>query len=159
VSDAKVPLPGAVYTSPLTRCLETTDAIFREVFRENAAAFRPNINEALRGRLTYHAFNRRSNRSWIANNFPDYVSLPSFSEEDNLWTADGWEADGALEERSQQVLEDIFSDDCNPFVALTTHSYLISAILALVGMKPFLVREATSIAVLVRRVRLDQGQV
>jgi broad specificity phosphatase PhoE len=154
VSEAKVPLPGTIYTSPLTRCLETTDAMFREVFRENATEFRPNINETLRGRVSYHTFNRRSNRSQISSNFPDF-NLPSLSEEDSLWTPGGGEAAGALEEMVQKALEDIFSHDSSQFVALTTHSYLILALLAVLGMKVFRVREGSSIAILVKGVKLE----
>jgi broad specificity phosphatase PhoE len=159
VGDAKVPLPGSIYTSPMTRCLETTEAMYREIFSENCAEFRPIINELLRGRVTYHTFNRRSSRSWIVSQFPDYINQSSFSEEDSLWTTDAGETAEELAARSQRALEEIFSNDPNQFVALTTHSYIISAILAVLGMKEFRVREGSSVAILVKGERLDGNAV
>jgi hypothetical protein len=39
--------------------------------------------------------------------------------------------------RKQEVLDDNLGVDNNHFVALTTHSYTVSTILAVLGMQPF----------------------
>ena len=158
VTDEMVPLPGAIYTSPLTRCLETTQFVFRDVLVQNGAHFQPIVKELLRERLTDHTCDRRSNRSWIAKNFPDYIIEPGLSEEDRLWTGGQWETAEAHAARKQQALEDIFNNDSNHFVALTTHSYAISALLSALGMQGFRVREGSSIAILVKAERIDGDQ-
>lgn len=154
ISREKIPLPESIYTSPLTRCLETTDAVFRDVFRREGAKFQPVIKELLRERLTDHTCDRRSNRSVITANFPDYTLPPGFPEEDTLWRSNRFETPEEHTARKQQALEDIFDHDKNQFISLTTHSYAISAILEVLGMKGFRVREGSSIAILVKAEKL-----
>jgi broad specificity phosphatase PhoE len=150
VADDKVPLPGAIYTSPLSRCLETTKLVFQNVFVQNGAHFQPVIKELLRERLTDHTCDRRSSRTSMTESFPDYAFEADFSEEDRLWTGGKWETEEEHTARKQQALEDIFSNDSNHFVALTTHSYAISAILTVLGMQGFRVREGSCIVILVK---------
>jgi broad specificity phosphatase PhoE len=158
VADQRVPLPGAIYTSPLTRCLETTKFVFQDVFEQNEADFQPIIKERLRERLTDHTCDRRSSRLWIAKNFPDYIIELGFSEENRLWTGGEWETAEEHAARKQQALEDIFSNDSNHFVALTTHSYAISAILTVLGMEGFRMREGSSFAILVKVERIENNR-
>ena len=47
-----MPLPGTVYTSPLTRCLETTNLIYSDAYQQNGLHFQPVVKEKLRERLT-----------------------------------------------------------------------------------------------------------
>lgn len=156
ISDEKVPLPETIYTSPLARCLETTNAVFRKVYGEKGLPFHPVIHELLRERLTDHTCDRRRSRSWITTNFPDFIIDPSFSEEDELWNGERWETADEHAARKQQALENIFSNDNSHFIALTTHSYAISAILTVLGMKSFRVQEGSSIAILVRAVKIPR---
>jgi len=151
-----VPLPGTIYTSPLARCLETTRLIFAKVFEQQKQQFRPIIKESLRELLTDHTCDRRSTRSWIEEHYPDYVIEPGFSEEDKLWTGGRWETFEEHTARKQQVLEEIFSTDENTFVALTVHSYAMSAILRAVGWSEFRVQEGSSVALFVRAEKVDQ---
>ncbi|KAN0066845.1 putative phosphoglycerate mutase [Elaphomyces granulatus] len=155
VSNEMIPLPGTIYTSPLARCLETTRLVFTKIFEEQRAQFRPIVKEFLRELLTDHTCDRRSTRSWIEENYPNYVIEPGFSEEDTLWTGGRWETMDEHTTRKQRVLEEIFSTDENAFVGLTVHSYAISAILRAVGLTEFRVREGSSIALLVRAEKLN----
>jgi broad specificity phosphatase PhoE len=142
-----IPLPGTIYTSPLARCLETTRLVYTQVFEEQRAQFRPIVKEFLRELLTDHTCDRRSTRSWIEENYPNYVIEPGFSEEDRLWTSGRSETMDEHTARKQRVLEEIFSTDENAFVGLTVHSYYaISAILRAAGLAEFRVREGSSIA-------------
>jgi broad specificity phosphatase PhoE len=154
VTEAQAPLPGTVYTSPLTRTLETTKYVFEPVFKQNGVPFQPIVKELLRERLTDHTCDRRSNRSWIAEHFPEYFIESGLTEEDKLWSSKRWETDDAHVARKQTFLEDIFTNDGNHFVALSTHSYAISAILTVLGLRHFRVREGCSIAVFVKGERL-----
>ena len=128
--------------------------LFRSVVEEQGVQFRPIVKELLRERLTNHTCDRRSSRSWIEEHFPNYIIEPGFSEEDRLWTGDRWESTEEHMARKHRVLEDIFATDENAFVALTVHSYAISAILRVIGMTEFRVREGSSIAFLVKAERI-----
>ncbi|KAK9441675.1 hypothetical protein VB005_06317 [Metarhizium brunneum] len=152
-----MPLPGSIYTSPLARCLETTRLVFAKVFQEQGAKFQPMVKELLRERLTDHTCDRRSSRSWIETNYTDYFVEPGFSEEDKLWTGGHWETMDEHAARKQQVLEEIFTTDEHLFVALTTHSYAISAILRTVGLFEFRVREGSTIALFVKAEKIGSS--
>lgn len=157
VAEDRLPLPKTIYTSPLTRCLETTRLVFANVVSEQGWQFHPVVKEFLRERLTNHTCDRRSSLSWIKKHYPDYVIEPEFSEEDKLWSSSKWETVEEHVARKQQLLEDIFETEESSFVALTTHSYAISAILRAVGMEEFRVREGSSIALLVKAERLGDS--
>lgn len=150
-----LPLPGTVYTSPLARCLETTRLAFGPVFEEQGAPFRPVVKELLRETVIDHTCDRRSPRSWIEANYPSYAIEPGFSEEDVRWGSRRWETFEGHVARKQTVLEEIFATDENEVVALTVHSGATSAILSVVGSPEFLLREGTSIALLVRADRVE----
>ncbi|KAH6842055.1 phosphoglycerate mutase [Alternaria alternata] len=157
VSNEGIPLPGTLYTSPLARCLNTTRLAFARTFEEQGVQFRPIVKESLRELITDHTCDRRSTRSWIEENYPDYLIEPNFSEKDSLWTGGHWETRDEHTARKQAVLEDIFSTDENAFIGLTVHSYAISAILRAVGLPEFRVREGSSIALLVKGEKIDRN--
>jgi len=150
VAEGMMPLPGTVYTSPLRRCLKTTRLVLSGAFQQTGTPLEPRVKELLRERLTDHTCDRRSTRTWIAENYPDYDIEPSLTEKDELWRGDRWETDEEHVARKQQVLEDIFSTDKNAFLSLTIHSYALAAILAVVGAPAFRVREGTTVALLVK---------
>lgn len=156
VLNESIPIPGIIYTSPLARCLETTRLVFANAVAERKAPFHPMVKELLRERLTDHTCDRRSSKTWIEEHYPDYTIEPGFSETDTLWNSDRWETTEEHASRKQQLLEDIFETDTNTFIALTTHSYAISAILSTIGMQPFRVREGSSIALLVRAEKVSE---
>lgn len=150
----RIPIPETIYTSPLARCLETTRLVFANAVAETGTSFHPVVKEFLRERLTDHTCDRRNSMSWIRKHYPDYIIEPNFSERDTLWNSSRWETAEEHASRKHQLLDDIFETDTNEFIALTTHSYAISAILSTVGMKPFRVREGSSIALLVKAERV-----
>ncbi|KAK7946149.1 uncharacterized protein PG986_010470 [Apiospora aurea] len=151
-----MPIPGTIYTSPMVRCLETTELIYSDVLRENGRNIQPVIKENLRERLTNHTCDRRRTRSSIEKNFPKFYFEPGFKEEDTLWRArstDGSttaETDDEHTARKQRLLEDIFDTDNSHFISLTTHSYAISGILASVGSPPLRVKEGSMLAMLIK---------
>ncbi|KAK8103146.1 hypothetical protein PG984_016292 [Apiospora sp. TS-2023a] len=151
-----MPIPGTIYTSPMVRCLETTELIYGDVLRENGRNIQPVVKENLRERLTNHTCDRRKTRSSIEKNFPKFYFEPGFKEEDVLWRArrsDGMvtaETDDEHTARKQRLLEDIFDTDNSHFISLTTHSYAISGILASVGSPPLRVKEGSMLAMLIK---------
>lgn len=154
VAEDKIPLPETIYSSPLARCLETTRLVFANVVSVQGVQFHPIVKELLRERLTNHTCDRRSSLGWIKEHYPDYLTESEFSKEDRLWSSNRWETTEEHVARKQQLLEDIFRTDQSSFVALTTHSYAISAILSAVGMEEFRVCEGSTIALLVKAERL-----
>jgi broad specificity phosphatase PhoE len=157
VSSDMIPFPGTIYTSPLARTLETTRLAFANVTATHGPPFQPIIKELLRERLTNHTCDRRSSLSWIKEHYPDYIVEPGFSEDDVLWSSSREETEEEHVARKQRLLEDMFENDGNEFVALTTHSYAISAILGAMNMAAFRVREGSSVALLVRAERIKGG--
>lgn len=160
VGEQKVPVPGTLYTSPLTRCLQTTRLVFGGVVGDGARSTfddlsRPIIKENLRERMTDHTCDRRSLRTWIADSYPDYLIEAGFAERDELWRADRWEPFEEHVARKQAVLEDIFATDENHVVSLTVHTMAIVAILDAVGAPHFRVREGTTVPLVVKATRID----
>ncbi|KAL2883446.1 putative phosphoglycerate mutase pmu1 [Colletotrichum sp. CLE4] len=152
-----VPFPESFYTSPLRRCLETSNLAFGPLVEaKGGREFRPLIKEGLRERMTDHTCDKRSPRRWIEGAYPRYRFEPGFTEEDRLWRADRFETTEEHVARKQAVLEEIFATDPAMFVSLTVHSYAISAVLRVGGQEEFRVREGSSIALLVRGDRVGE---
>ncbi|OTA67991.1 phosphoglycerate mutase-like protein [Hypoxylon sp. EC38] len=154
--DDALPLPKTIYTSPLARCLETTKHVYSPAMAKYGRNFQPIIKEDLRERLTTHTCDRRSSRSWIELNYPGYVIEEGFPELDTRWDADTPET---LEQhiiRTQRLLDDIFTNDTSPIISLTTHSYTITSILAVVGYPKFLVNEGTIVPLFVKAEKVAQ---
>ncbi|SPO02944.1 related to phosphoglycerate mutase [Cephalotrichum gorgonifer] len=151
------PIPERLYTSPLTRCLETTDHIWRPIFAARALPFSPIIKENLREQITDHTCDRRSPLARIRELFPAYTVEDGFTEEDGLWRADVWEPLGDHCVRKQRVLEDIFAreEGAADFLSLSIHSFAIAVILHVCGAEMFRVSEGTSIGILVRAEKVD----
>ncbi|KAI6088549.1 phosphoglycerate mutase-like protein [Hypoxylon rubiginosum] len=145
-----LPLPETVYTSPLARCLETTKLVYTKVLAEHGRRLQPVVKERLRERITNHTCDKRSRRSWIENNYPDFIIEDGFSEFDESWNANASESLEQHIARMQQLFDDIFTHDTSPVISLTAHSYTITAILAVVGYPEFLVTEGTIVPLLVR---------
>jgi broad specificity phosphatase PhoE len=153
ITHNKVPLPKAIYTSPLTRCLQTTKGVFGLVFAVNRKEFKPVVKELLRERLTDHTCDRRSDKSLITQNFPEYIVSSEMTENDSLWRSDESETEEDHRIRIQKLFEDIFTNDDNECLALVTHSYTISAIIEVLRMRKFRMKEGSCFSILVKAER------
>jgi len=151
-----IPLPETLYTSPLARCLETTKLVYSEVMAVHGRTPQPIVKELLR-ELTDHTCDKRSPRSWIVQNYPDYVLDQNFEETDPLWRADHTEPNEKHVARKQRLLEDIFEANDASFISLTTHSYAISAILEAIGAPHFRVSAGAMVPLFVKAVKVVQG--
>ena len=56
----------------------------------------------------------------------------------------------STDKRTKKLLEDIFSNDSNTFISLTSHSGAISSILRVIGHQKFQLATGSVIPVLVR---------
>ncbi|KAK8023631.1 hypothetical protein PG993_011697 [Apiospora rasikravindrae] len=142
VAEDEFPLPGAIYTSPLRRCLETTKKVYGPVFAANPKKhkFQPIIMENLREKGNGDACNYRSTTKYILDKYPNYMPEPDFTESDEYEyqiqraeNGEPTESDEELEERMRKVLKDIFDDDKTSVVSLTTHSFSIGALTKVLG--------------------------
>ncbi|KAI8959028.1 phosphoglycerate mutase-like protein [Daldinia sp. FL1419] len=145
-----LPLPGTIYTSPLARCLDTTKLVYTPIMDMRGRRLEPIVKEKLRERITDHTCDRRSSRSWIKQNYPNYIIEEGFSELDTSWKADSAESLEQHIDRIQQLLDDIFAHDTSPIISLTTHSYTITALLAVIGYPKFMVNEGTIVALFIK---------
>lgn len=144
------PVPQTLYTSPLARCLQTSNYVFSELMEKNGKEFRPTIKEKLRERYTLHTCDMRRSATWIRENYPGYPIEGGFEEEDPFASYTREETVEEHTARKHAVLEEIFSADDSEFISLTIHAYAIHSVLLACHAEPFNVREGSSIALLVR---------
>ncbi|GAB7355632.1 hypothetical protein MBLNU459_g6353t1 [Dothideomycetes sp. NU459] len=150
---SKIPAPQRYYASPLHRCLATAFHTFNGLQLPEHEPFIPTVKELLRERIGEHTCDRRSNLTYIRAEFPAYTIEDGFSEDDQLWWADGRETDAAHVLRSRDLLEDVFSRDDSAFISFTSHSGSIAALLDAVGHREFGLPTGGVIPVLVKAVR------
>ncbi|KAG6005763.1 hypothetical protein E4U21_007714 [Claviceps maximensis] len=115
-------LPQTIYTSPLARCLQTTDHVFSGLMKANHASFQPIVKEHLRERFLLHTCDFRRPRSWIEKKTPSYIVEDNVTERDGFSGQTRGETPEEHYARKQQALEEIFSTEDNVFISLTIHS-------------------------------------
>lgn len=129
-----MPIPMRHYTSPLTRCLETTRLAFYGLeTAKSREKHKTVIKEGLRERIGVHTCDRRQTRSWIHEAYPDYEIEAGFTENDELWEPDNRESSNEHIPRIRKLLKDIFEDDSENAVSLSAHSGAIRALYAATG--------------------------
>lgn len=154
IDEAGAPLPQTIYTSPLARCLQTSLHAFKPVMETHGAAFSPIVKEDLRERDTLHTCDKRRPRSWIEANWAGYRIEERLAEDDPFADRQTPESDAEHIARKQRAFEEIFDGDAGEFLELTIHSQAMWTVLLMLGEDIFRVREATSIALLVRGERV-----
>ncbi|EPS38024.1 hypothetical protein H072_8261 [Dactylellina haptotyla CBS 200.50] len=133
----KITPPDAYYVSPLARCLETANVTYSGLPLKSRHPFIPTVKEWLREGISIHTCDRRSSKSWIAANYPDYVIEPTFSETDAQWNGITSETSSAQAYRMKVVLSDIFDNDHSTIISITTHSGAARSLLSVLGHIPF----------------------
>jgi broad specificity phosphatase PhoE len=152
-----VPSPQSIYSSPLRRCLRTTELAFAPVI-DAEPGVTPIIKEKLRERLNTHTCNQRSSRAWIATTFPRFEFEHGFAEADQLWSPDRREIHEEHTQRSKELLDDIFTHDDNQIVALVAHSVAIKALFAATGWQKVPVAAGSVYPLLVCRSRVKKEE-
>jgi broad specificity phosphatase PhoE len=128
----EVPVPDAIYSSPLRRCLRTTEIAYKNVLERRKGV----VKEKLRERLGVHTCDKRSARSYIATVHPSFEIEEGFTEEDELWKEDVRESLDEHVVRATQLLGDIFErGDSGVIVSLTAHSGALMALFGATGWK------------------------
>ncbi|CAO2657228.1 Nn.00g033540.m01.CDS01 [Neocucurbitaria sp. VM-36] len=129
IKDQKITPPETYYTSPLYRCLDTAKLTFSGLDLPHKSPFVPTIKEFLREGISAHTCDRRSNKTYIHNNFPSFNFEKGFAEADPYWTELHAEPRANQDARSKAVLDDIFSNDDSTYVSITSHSGEIASLL------------------------------
>lgn len=147
-----MPIPRRHYTSPLARCLETTRLAFSDA--KGAEGVKAIIKENLRERMGVHTCDKRRSRTWIQDNYPSYQIENGFAEGDELWKSDVRESleDHVL--RINEVLQDIFENDEEVVISLTSHSGAVRALYAAIGHREVWVGPGAMVPVLIKALPL-----
>lgn len=124
-----IPPPQSYYTSPLYRCLQTSNITFSTLPLPKSRPFKPLVKELLREGISGHTCDRRSNRTFIHESFPSYKIEKGFAENDPFWKALEGEVSTDQDIRSKKVLDDIFGSDDHTWLSITSHSGEIASIL------------------------------
>ncbi|KAF5376673.1 hypothetical protein D9615_007906 [Tricholomella constricta] len=132
----EIPLPGKLYSSPLTRAARTCELTFNGLLSDQNR--RPIIVENCREENGVHTCDKRRTRSYIQNTFPRFHIEPGFTEEDLLWDPDVRENKPHIAERAKRVLDHIFTHDKETFISVTAHGGIINGFLVSAG-RPFYV--------------------
>lgn len=148
-----MPPPQSIYSSPLRRCLRTTSLAFEHLPLE-ADSKKPSIKENLRERNGVHCCDKRSSKTWIASAYPSFQIEADFTEKDELWTSDRRETLEEHVERTNLLLDDIFDNDNNEFIALVAHSGTSMALFAATGWKKIPVKAGSAYPLFVCRERV-----
>lgn len=129
ISEEKVTPPETYYSSPLYRCLDTAKITFGNLTLPKQSQFKPVVKEYLREGITTDTCNRRSNKTYLAKNFPGFKFEKNFPEIDPLWKALLNEPSADQDIRSKALLDDVFSSDDSTYISFTSHSGEITSLL------------------------------
>ncbi|PIA89057.1 hypothetical protein CB0940_07286 [Cercospora beticola] len=143
----KVPLPQTIYSSPLIRALQTTSLAFQDI---PELKFKPIIKESLREITGVHTCDKRSSKSSIEAEFPEYQVESEMTEEDTRWKVDRRETLTERVEVINDFLAKVFSEDPSTFVSLTTHSGAIRALYQAIGHPDVWVAAGAVVPIVIR---------
>lgn len=96
----------------------------------------------------------RSNKTYIQNLLPAFKFEEGFTEEDELWKGYEGETSEAQRKRTKFVLDDIFSNDDNTWISITSHSGQISSNLKVLNHIAFSLSTGQAIPALIKAVNL-----
>lgn len=150
-----MPAPQSYYVSPMYRCLQTAHLTYSNLKLPEDRPFAPTIKELVREVLGEHTCDRRSTKSYIHTHYPSWRIEPQFTENDELWQANHRETFEEHDLRTRTFLEDLFSNDENVYLSLTSHSGAIASHLRVLGHREFKLPTGGMIPVLVKAMRVD----
>ncbi|EPQ54915.1 phosphoglycerate mutase-like protein [Gloeophyllum trabeum ATCC 11539] len=143
--EAGFPIPDTLYSSPMTRALQTLVGTFGD---ERDTLILENIRE----HYGEHTCDKRRPLSYIRHAFPKFRVETGFSEEDALWTEER-EAEAHVAERARMVLDTIFDQDDRWLVSITSHSGWINGLLSAIGRERYKLPTGGVLPVVVKQIR------
>jgi broad specificity phosphatase PhoE len=154
ISKREMPAPQSYYVSPMYRCLQTASLTYSELKLPEDRPFAPVIKELVREVLGEHTCDRRSTKTYIHNAYPEWSIEPGFTENDELWKADHRETFEEHDVRTRKFLNDLFANDRNVYISLTSHSGAIASHLRVLGHREFKLPTGGMIPVMVKATRV-----
>ncbi|KAJ6782125.1 hypothetical protein PWT90_06666 [Aphanocladium album] len=153
-----MPYFESYYSSPLTRCIQTAQGTFANLTLPAARPFAPVIKELFRESMTIHTCDHRSNKTYIQSIAPQFSFEAGFTEHDELWRG-GQQSEGETAEgqksRNKVVLDDVFAQDTNTWISITSHSGEIASLLSVLNHRKFGLQTGQIIPVLVKAEIVD----
>ncbi|OTB01911.1 hypothetical protein M426DRAFT_63203 [Hypoxylon sp. CI-4A] len=148
--DEKIPAPQSYYSSPLIRSATTTNLTFNGLDLPADRPFAPTVKEFLREGISMRTCDERSNKTYIQSLLPTFRFEEGFVENDELWKGYEGETSEAQLKRTKAVLDDIFTNDENTWISITSHSGQISANLEVLNHIKFSLSTGQAIPVLIK---------
>ncbi|KAG2143629.1 histidine phosphatase superfamily [Suillus clintonianus] len=142
-----IPLPGKLYSSPLTRAIHTHQITFDSIIPKSQ---RTMIVEDLREVNGVHTCDKRRTRTYIAKKFPDYDIEEGFVEEDIYWNSEKRETHGDIDIRMKRVLDMIFDRDEEQFISFTGHGGIVGSVLRVTKHKLYVLPTGGVLPVIVK---------
>ncbi|KAI1141708.1 phosphoglycerate mutase-like protein [Hypoxylon sp. FL0543] len=154
----KIPAPQSYYSSPLIRSATTANLSFNGLDLPAERPFAPTVKEHLREGISMRTCDERSNKTYFQALFPAFKFEDGFTEDDKLWKGYEGETSEAQLKRTKIVLDDIFSNDGNTWISITSHSGQINANLKVLNHIAFSLSTGQAIPALVKAVRLPKSE-
>ncbi|KAI5917152.1 histidine phosphatase superfamily [Camillea tinctor] len=152
LSESHIPAPQSYYSSPLIRSAITANLTFDDLPLPRDRPFAPVIKEGFREGISIRTCDARSDRSAIAELLPGFRFETGFAEHDPLWRGDEGEGETAEAQlrRTREVMDEVFAQDANTWISITTHSGQISKNLQVLGHRAFSLSTGQVVPALVR---------
>ncbi|XDG06271.1 hypothetical protein ABKA04_005886 [Annulohypoxylon sp. FPYF3050] len=112
--------------------------------------FMPTIKEYFREGISMRTCDERSNKTYIHSLLPGFKFEEGFTEDDELWKGYEGETSDAQLKRTRAVLDDIFSNDDNTWISITSHSGQISTNLKVLNHIAFSLSTGQAIPALIK---------
>ncbi len=145
-----VPLPQSFYVSPMRRTSQTFTLTWSSLAHHTSDNFTPQVKEMARETYGLGTDSARHSKLYISQRWPLFAFDDDFTENDELWVADRHETHQHRKYRANLLLNDIFANDSNTIVSLTSHSGLIDSLLKVVHHIKFPLSTGQMIPVVVR---------
>ncbi|KAI5954853.1 PMU2 [Candida theae] len=142
------PYPKSFYVSPLQRSIKTHNITWPNT--------KPLVVEHLRETVGLHLCHKRSPRSQLQSKFPNLVFSEDFEEEDKLFESYVNPRREQLHEqfaRIHDVLQDIFDNDDNDIISITSHAGTIRAFITVIGHRKFTIPTGGMIPIVIKGVK------
>jgi len=150
IATQNIPTPEKYYVSPLVRCLETAKITFSGLSLPPSRPFDPLIKELFREGISAHTCDRRSTKTQIHDQFPDWKFEDGFVENDPFWKEGFSETQEEEFRRTKVAFDDVFKSDKSTYISVTSHSGQINMSLRVLGHRPFSLSTGQVIPILVK---------
>lgn len=143
-----MPLPQSFYVSPMRRTLQTFELTWSWFLNLNET--KPIVKEYARETYGIGTESKRHTKTFIEDNW-DYVEFEKgFTEEDLLWEQDRHESHQHRNYRARVLLNDIFVNDDNHIISLTSHRGTIRSILKVIHHRKWNLNTGGMIPVIIK---------